>query len=212
MGGAFDRAERCGTGGVIVEEHIDGDDHRPLVVNGRLLAAARRKVQGGNRFGPIEDVTAFVHPDNRALVERVARVVGAVTRASSRRRSAWPRRKVEQMRARRHTGRCPRCVLPAASRASRYNSGVTPKIRPRGKAPGCLAHQTVNAVAIGTRSSSAGRSGSPNRSQRRAISGHCPADSLFPTSSAMRIVCHWIAWATQVGCSLTCILVRDDDV
>lgn len=76
LGPAFDRAARCSTGGVIVEEHIDGDDHRLLVVNGKLLAAARRKAMGGNRFGPIEDVTASVDPDNRALVERVARVVG----------------------------------------------------------------------------------------------------------------------------------------
>ena len=29
--------------GVIVEEHIDGDDHRPLVVNGTFLAAVRRR-------------------------------------------------------------------------------------------------------------------------------------------------------------------------
>lgn len=76
LGPAFDRAARCSTGGVIVEEHIDGDDHRLLVVNGTLLAAARRKILGGNRFGSIEDVTASVDPDNRALVERAARVVG----------------------------------------------------------------------------------------------------------------------------------------
>lgn len=73
---AFQRAARCSTGGVIVEEHIDGDDHRLLVVNGTFLAAVRRKILGGNRFGPIEDVTASVDPDNRALAERAARVIG----------------------------------------------------------------------------------------------------------------------------------------
>lgn len=73
----FERAERAGTGGVMVEEHIEGDDHRLLVINGKFLAAARRKVVVGDpRFGAIVDVTVSVHPDNQALVERVARVVG----------------------------------------------------------------------------------------------------------------------------------------
>lgn len=73
----FERAARFSNGGVIVEEHIDGDDHRLLVVNGRFLAAARRKVAVGEPpFGTVDDVTADVHPDNQALVERVARVIG----------------------------------------------------------------------------------------------------------------------------------------
>lgn len=67
---AFERAAECSAGGVIVEEHIDGDDHRLLVVNGRFLAAA---LCGGDA---VQDVTAQVHPDNRALAERVARIVG----------------------------------------------------------------------------------------------------------------------------------------
>ena len=45
-----------------------GDGYRLLVVRGRLLAAARR--------APLEDVTASVHPDNRILAERAARVIG----------------------------------------------------------------------------------------------------------------------------------------
>ena len=73
----FERAAHVSTGGVIVEEHVEGDDHRLLVVNGRFLAAARRTVAAGDlRFGAIDDVTAAVHPDNRALAERVARVIG----------------------------------------------------------------------------------------------------------------------------------------
>lgn len=130
-------------GAVILEQHVAGDDHRLLVVGGRLLAAARRipaRVTGdgqstveqlvarinadplrGNQrrsllrtieFDPealeclgaeglapssvleagrtvvlrrtanissgasAEDVTDSVHPDNRALAERVARTVG----------------------------------------------------------------------------------------------------------------------------------------
>ena len=129
--------------GVMVEKHIEGNDHRILVVNGRMLAAARR-VPGGvtgdgkntirsllqtlnanplrgtarrsilmhvqlddeakgclkeigltpddipetGRFVPLrwtanistggtaEDVTDRVHPDNRIIAERAARLIG----------------------------------------------------------------------------------------------------------------------------------------
>lgn len=140
---AFDAAVRLSPSGVIVERHVDGDDHRLLVVDGRLLAAARRTPGGvtgdgvhtvaqlvdlvnadprrgtGARSllrrlvfddealdcvrqcgltldsipdqgrwialrrtanistgGTAVDVSAAVHPDNRALAERAARIVG----------------------------------------------------------------------------------------------------------------------------------------
>lgn len=141
--GAFDAALRLSSRGVIVERHVDGDDHRLLVVDGRLIATARRTPGGvtgdgvntvgqliervntdprrgaGTRSllrrlvlddeardclrrcgltvdsvpdqgqwialrrtanistgGTAVDVTSAVHPDNRALAERAARIVG----------------------------------------------------------------------------------------------------------------------------------------
>lgn len=139
----FDRAAQHGSGNVIVEQYIEGDDHRILVVNQKFVAAARRMPgritgdgtctvrelveqvnsdprRGVGRYsllkklllddeatdclaahglsidsipptgqvialrrianissgGTADDVTAVVHPDNRELAERVARVVG----------------------------------------------------------------------------------------------------------------------------------------
>lgn len=139
----FDRAAQHGSGNVIIEQYIAGDDHRLLVVNQRFVAAARRmpgritgdgfctvrelveRVNGDPRRGTgrysllkklllddeatdclaahglgldsipaagqtialrrianissggtADDLTEVVHPDNRALAERVARVVG----------------------------------------------------------------------------------------------------------------------------------------
>ena len=43
---AFDAASRLSAGGVVVEQHVDGADHRLLVVDGRLWAAARRTPAG----------------------------------------------------------------------------------------------------------------------------------------------------------------------
>jgi len=140
---AFEAAAALSPGNVIIERHIDGDDHRLLIVAGRMLAAARRIPGGvtgdgvntvahlidaantdprrgtGNRSplmrlvldaealaclaeqgldadtiaapgreirlrrtanvstgGTAVDVTASVHPDNRALAERAARMIG----------------------------------------------------------------------------------------------------------------------------------------
>ncbi len=140
---AFDAAARLSDGGVVVERHVDGADHRLLVVDGRLWAAARRTPAGvsgdgsatvaelvervnrdpqrgrhkrsmlvaleldeegrsclaeqgldaqsvpqAGRFvhlrrianigsgGTAEDVMGLVHPDNRALAERAARLIG----------------------------------------------------------------------------------------------------------------------------------------
>ena len=140
---AFDEAAKLSPAAVIVEKHIDGDDHRLLVVRGRTIAAVRRTAAGvmgdGVRTvaqlvehvnadprrgtahfsrlkvlrlddaareclteqglqpdsvpaygrsvwlrrianvstgGTAVDVTAEVHPDNRRLAERAARIVG----------------------------------------------------------------------------------------------------------------------------------------
>jgi len=140
---AFDEAFKLSPRGVIVEKHIHGDDHRLLVVGGKLLMATRRISAGvtgdgtssvnqlvrevnadprrgknkrsllialvldeeavsclrdqlltpesipeAGRFvrlrltanistgGTAVDVTALVHPDNRKLAERVARLIG----------------------------------------------------------------------------------------------------------------------------------------
>lgn len=140
---AYAAAARLSPGAVIVEKHVEGEDHRLLVVGGRLLMATRRipaRVCGdgvktvsqlisevnadprrGNSKrslmmrlaldeealaclselsltpesipaagcfvrlrrtanistgGTAEDVTACIHPDNRFLAERAARVIG----------------------------------------------------------------------------------------------------------------------------------------
>jgi len=139
----FDRAAQHGSGNVIVEQYIEGHDHRLLVVGNKFIAAARRMPgqvvgdgirpvreliedvnsdprRGTGRYsllkklllddealdclalqglnadsvlepgrtvplrrianissgGTSEDLTDVVHPDNKALVERVARIVG----------------------------------------------------------------------------------------------------------------------------------------
>ncbi len=139
----FGRAAKYSPGNVVIENHIDGDDHRMLVVNGRMLMAVRRVPagvtgdgvhtvaqlveaantdprRGTHRYsllkklvfddeaasclaehgntkesvprsgqwvplrrianissgGTAEDVTASVHPDNVAMAERAARIVG----------------------------------------------------------------------------------------------------------------------------------------
>jgi cyanophycin synthetase len=140
---AFDEAAWYSPGNVIIEQHIDGDDYRLLVVHGQTLQVVRRTAAGvigdgvhtvnelmdavnshpwrgkdpfsrlkllvldelalgcleqqGLRPGSIpepgrsvwlrrianvssggtaEDVTEITHPDNRALAERAARIVG----------------------------------------------------------------------------------------------------------------------------------------
>lgn len=139
----FDRAAQHGSGNVIVEQYMPGDDHRLLVVNQKFIGAARRVPgritgdgtrtvrelvdlvnadprRGTGRYsllkklllddeatdclaayglnfdsvppagqtiplrrianissgGTADDLTDVVHPDNRLLAERVARVVG----------------------------------------------------------------------------------------------------------------------------------------
>ena len=64
---AFGQADELSPGSVLVEQHAGGDSHRLLVVNGRLLRAARRD--------PVTDVTDAVHPDNAALAVRTAAVI-----------------------------------------------------------------------------------------------------------------------------------------
>jgi NAD(P)-dependent dehydrogenase (short-subunit alcohol dehydrogenase family) len=43
---AFDEAAKLSPAAVIVEKHIDGDDHRLLVVRGRMITAVRRTAAG----------------------------------------------------------------------------------------------------------------------------------------------------------------------
>lgn len=143
LAAAFDAATKLSPGAVIVEKHVEGDDHRLLVVRGRLIAATRRTPGGvigdgkasvgqlveranadprrgtGKRSlmmrlaldpeaigclseqgleadsvpavgrvvrlrrtanistgGTAEDVGDVIHPDNRLLAERAARVIG----------------------------------------------------------------------------------------------------------------------------------------
>jgi cyanophycin synthetase len=140
---AYAAAARLSPGAVIVEKYVEGDDHRLLVVGGRLLIATRRipagvsgdgvetvsrlvevvnadprrgnskrslmmrlrldeealaclteqglapeSIPAAGRFvrlrrtanistgGTAEDVTGCIHPDNRFLAERAARVIG----------------------------------------------------------------------------------------------------------------------------------------
>ena len=140
---AYAAAARLSPGAVIVEKHVEGDDHRLLVVGGRLLMATRRipagisgdgvrtvsrlietvnadprrgsgkrsmmmrlvldeealaclaeqgftpeSIPAAGRFirlrrtanistgGTAEDVTASIHPDNRFLAGRAARIIG----------------------------------------------------------------------------------------------------------------------------------------
>ncbi len=61
---AFEAASQLSAGGVVVERHVDGADHRLLVVDGRLWAAARRTPAGVSGDG-----TSSV----AELVERVNR-------------------------------------------------------------------------------------------------------------------------------------------
>lgn len=64
---AVDAAQRLDPGGVLVEKHIDGDDHRLLVVDGRLLAAARRIPGGvvGDGACTVEKLIERVNADPR---------------------------------------------------------------------------------------------------------------------------------------------------
>ena len=72
---AFDVANEISPGNVVIERHMPGVSHRMLVVQGRLLAVVRRPSAGA--IGDITvDVATEVHPDNRRLAERAARIVG----------------------------------------------------------------------------------------------------------------------------------------
>lgn len=60
---AFESAAGFSPGAVIVESHIAGDDHRMLVVGGRLLAATRR-IPGGVTGNGLDSVTQLVQQVN----------------------------------------------------------------------------------------------------------------------------------------------------
>ena len=65
---AFHKAGRLGR--VLVERQLTGKDHHLLVVRGHMIAAAL------STGGTSEDVTGRVHPVNRVMAERAARIVG----------------------------------------------------------------------------------------------------------------------------------------
>ncbi|MAT49900.1 MAG: hypothetical protein CMK32_01780 [Porticoccaceae bacterium] len=57
---AFLEAQKAGSDGVIVEKHVEGDDHRILVVGGQMLMATRRINAGvtGDGFSTIAELVA----------------------------------------------------------------------------------------------------------------------------------------------------------
>ena len=72
---AFEAASGISPGAVLVERHIPGVSYQMLVVRGHLLAVARRS-RPGEIGDTAVDVVTEVHPDNRRLAERAARIVG----------------------------------------------------------------------------------------------------------------------------------------
>lgn len=77
---AFDAAAAFSGGHVIVEKHIPGDDHRLLIVRGRLLAAARR-TPGGVTGDGVRSITALLEllnadprrgEDHHSLLKKVS--------------------------------------------------------------------------------------------------------------------------------------------
>jgi cyanophycin synthetase len=70
---AFEAAAELSPGNVITERHIDGDDHRLLIVGGRMLAAARGTPGGVTGDG----VTTVAHLIDRRQRRPAARPVRA---------------------------------------------------------------------------------------------------------------------------------------
>lgn len=64
---AFDAAAQFSPGRVLVEKHVDGEDHRLLVVRGRLLAATRRTPAGitGDGIRTVGQLVEDVNADPR---------------------------------------------------------------------------------------------------------------------------------------------------
>ena len=64
---AWQQAATMGNSGVLVEQHIDGDDHRLLVVGGKLQVATRRIPGGvtGNGQASIAELVEGVNSDSR---------------------------------------------------------------------------------------------------------------------------------------------------
>ncbi len=64
---AVDNAFRLSPDGIIVEKHVDGDDHRMLVVGGKLLMATLRIPAGvtGNGISSVEQLVKEVNADQR---------------------------------------------------------------------------------------------------------------------------------------------------
>lgn len=64
---AVDQAFKLSPEGIIVEKHVDGDDHRMLVVGGKLLMATLRIPGGvmGNGISSVEELVKEVNADPR---------------------------------------------------------------------------------------------------------------------------------------------------
>lgn len=80
LGLAFARAARHDRS-VLVAKHIPGADHRLQIVGGRCTAAHRQMAAqlAGDGMPAVRqpvDVTRAVHPDNRRMAERAARLLG----------------------------------------------------------------------------------------------------------------------------------------
>jgi cyanophycin synthetase len=72
VGAAFERLAPDGET-ILVERCVPGDEHRLLVVDGTLVGGT---LYPADEEAGLVDVTDRIHPDNRAMAERVVRAVG----------------------------------------------------------------------------------------------------------------------------------------
>jgi hypothetical protein len=68
---AFARARTFGTAAIMIEQRVEGAEHRLLAVGGEFACAVVRQPPG-----PATDVTDRVHPELRAMVGQLARTIG----------------------------------------------------------------------------------------------------------------------------------------
>ncbi len=82
---AFEAAARFSPGAVMVESHIPGDDHRMLVVGGRLLATIRRLAGGvtGNGRDSVKQLVRQVNTDPRRGTDKRSLMMALVLDAEA---------------------------------------------------------------------------------------------------------------------------------